>query len=95
MMLRTRRKAISAKTAGVALSAAAMLMMGSSGAFAYSQRVKSACSGDYLQFCPHYEEGSPKLRGCMRSHGRSLSPNCVRALLDAGLVSKKDIKRFR
>ncbi len=82
-----------ARTLGAALFAVLIPMAASPGAFAYSERVRSACTGDYLRFCPHYPEGSTKLRGCMRSHGRSLTPSCISALVDAGLVSKKDMKR--
>jgi len=88
----------SATTGGVvaifaAALAASALTAASTDAFAYSGRVRDACADDYFRFCPHYPEGSPKLRGCMRAHGKSLSKGCVRALVDAGLVPKKDLRR--
>lgn len=81
-------------TTTLAATLAAMLVAAAStDAFAYSSGVRNACADDYFRFCPHYPEGSAKLRGCMRAHGRSLSKGCVRALVDAGLVPKKDLKR--
>ncbi len=89
MALSNRRNTTLAILAiGAALGAA-------SGAAAYSERVKSACTDDYLRFCPQYEEGTPKLKSCMRAQGRKLSPSCQRALVDAGLVPKKDLARYR
>lgn len=84
-----RNTAFAILAIGGALAAAA------SGASAYSDRVKSACTDDYLRFCPQYEVGSAKLKSCMRAQGRGLSPRCQRALVDAGLVSKKEIARYR
>lgn len=86
-----------ARTAALAILAAlALAIPASAPAWAkYSARVRSACTDDYLRFCPHYDEESPKLRSCMRAYGKHLSPRCVRALKDAGLVSRKEAARRR
>lgn len=66
-----------------------------SDASAYSARVRSACKGDYNKFCPGYKEESSSLRACMRANGGGISKRCFDALVDAGEVSKADIKRYR
>lgn len=80
-------------TAGAALLGALCAVSG--GAFAYSERVKNACKNDYLRFCPNYEVGTPSLRSCMSQAGKTgaLTPRCVRALIDAGEVPRKYLKR--
>lgn len=80
------------------LSAAALLALSlapGGTAFAQSARVKSACSGDYGRFCPSYPVGSAQLRQCMRSHGKSLSRDCVDALVDAGEIPRKSVRSQR
>lgn len=80
--------------AAVVLSTAAVLAMAGavSEAQAQSARVKAACSGDYGRFCPSYPVGSAKLRQCMRSHGKSLSRDCVDALVDEGEIKRSDVR---
>jgi hypothetical protein len=62
---------------------------------AVSRRVEKACTRDYLQFCPQYNEGTPQLRSCMSQAGRrgSLTPRCLNALVDSGMVPRKYKKR--
>jgi hypothetical protein len=69
--------------------------MFSAEAFAVSKRVEKACTGDYLQFCPKYDEGTPQLRSCMSQAGRrgQLSPRCLNALVDSGTVPRKYKRR--
>lgn len=70
--------------------------MGRAGAaLAYSERVKAACKNDYLRFCPNYEVGTPSLRACMTQAGKrsALTPRCVNALIDAGEVPRRHLKR--
>ncbi len=64
-------------------------------ASAYSKRVERACKGDYERHCPHYKARTPQMRSCMELAGRrgNLSPRCIDALTDAGLVPKKYRKR--
>jgi len=60
-----------------------------------SDRVKVACSGDYDRFCSRYKVGSTKLRQCMRSNGKRLSRVCIEALVDAGEVSRRVLRKRR
>ena len=62
---------------------------------AYSKRVENACKGDYHRHCPHYKARTPQMRSCMSLAGRrgNLSPRCIDALTDAGMVPKKYRKR--
>ncbi len=71
--------------------AAASLGMLSAEAFAVSKKVEKACTGDYLQFCPKYDEGTPQARSCMSQAGKrgQLSPRCLNALIDSGMVPRK------
>lgn len=64
-------------------------------ATAYSKRVENACKGDYNRHCPHYKARTPQMRSCMQLAGRrgNLSPRCIDALTDAGMVPKKYRKR--
>lgn len=61
----------------------------------YSKRVESACKGDYDRHCPHYKARTPALHSCMQLAGRrgNLSPRCFNALVDAGMVPKKYLKK--
>lgn len=62
-------------------------------ASAYSSAVRNACIGDYLSYCSHTTPGSAKLRSCMRKAGPRLSGRCVKALVNAGMVSKSAVSR--
>lgn len=86
------------RAAGIGLAVAAMLgicVVSAGSAVAQSARVKSACSGDYGRFCPSYPVGSAKLRQCMRSHGKSLSRDCVDALVDDGEIKRSEVRSRR
>lgn len=61
---------------------------------AVSQRVKNACGSDYSRFCSAYKVGSAKLRQCMRSNRRRLSKRCLRALVDAGQISRRAARKL-
>jgi len=75
--------------------AAAALSLLSVAASAYSKKVENDCRGDYDRFCPAYKVGSPALRDCITLAGKrgSLSPICFNALVDAGLVPRKYLKK--
>src|SRR3569832_370687 len=66
--------------------AAGAIALASSSAFAFSQKVKDACSADYGSLCAKYKQGSSELRRCFESNRRVLSTECVQALVDAGEV---------
>jgi hypothetical protein len=62
-------------------------------ASAYSDRVQNNCKGDYLTFCSSHAIGSTGMRQCMESNGKDLSPRCVSALVDAGQIPKKYVRK--
>jgi hypothetical protein len=62
-------------------------------AFAYSDAVTSACTGDYLTYCSAYDENSAKGQQCMRAAGARLSQGCINALVASGEASKSEVTR--
>ncbi len=48
------------------------------------------CAHDYRQYCNQDGLGSELLALCMRQHGKELSPECIKALEDAGEVSPEE-----
>ena len=76
----------------VALAVSAGLTFGGA-ALAVSPRVENACRDDYFRYCSAYPVGSAALRLCMESKSKNLSQTCVRALIDAGEVDRRRIKR--
>jgi hypothetical protein len=81
-----RRIALNVIVAGSALALTSMT------AFAFSQKVKDACSADYGSLCAKYKQGSSELRRCFESNRRVLSTECVQALVDAGEVPARYLK---
>lgn len=88
-----------ARTFGIrnalAMAAAAAALVLPAEVVAYSKKVENACRSDYNTHCPGYKEGSPALRNCMTLAGKrgNLSRTCFNALVDAGLVPRKYLKR--
>ncbi len=62
-------------------------------AHAYSERVKRACQRDYFTFCVAYPMESAALRRCMEASRSVLSQPCINALVAAGEVPRKYLKR--
>jgi len=58
-----------------------------------TEREKQHCAEDYKKLCGEYGLQSNALRNCMNRNGRSLSHNCVEALIDAGEVSRREVER--
>jgi hypothetical protein len=54
---------------------------------------KQFCKEDYRKFCGSYGLDSNALRDCMNRAGRSLSHECIEALIDAGEVSRSEVER--
>jgi len=54
---------------------------------------KQHCADDYKKLCGDYGLQSTALRDCMDRNGRSLSHDCVEALIDAGEVSRSEVER--
>ncbi len=73
--------------------AAAALAITATAAAAVSPAVKRACANDYFAYCSKHPVGTKALRRCMRSAGPRLSKRCVNALVAAGEVSKREVKR--
>jgi hypothetical protein len=55
------------------------------------------CDVDYRQYCNQDGLGSQLLALCMKQHGKELSPECIKALEDAGEVTpdeKAELKKI-
>ena len=87
-MIATSNRARLAAAAGIA-----GLALLAPEAFAYSEAVTSACTGDYLTYCSDYDENSAKGQQCMQAVSAKLSQGCVNALVASGEVSKSPIAR--
>jgi hypothetical protein len=48
------------------------------------------CDYDYRQYCNQDGLGSQLLALCMKDHGKELSPECIKALEDAGEVTPEE-----
>lgn len=62
-------------------------------AAAYPPAVEEACKDDYFRFCALYPLESASLRLCMESKAKELSKSCSKALIDAGYVDRRRLKR--
>ena len=60
---------------------------------AYTAKVRQACAGDYQSFCSQYSPDSTELRRCFESNRRGLTHICVTALIDAGEVPARYLKK--
>ncbi len=58
-----------------------------------TEEEKQYCAHDYRQYCGDDGLGSNLLRDCMNKHGKSLSKQCIKALVDAGEVSEAEVER--
>jgi len=62
-----------------------------------TQEESQNCAYDYRQYCNQDGLGSQLLALCMKDHGKELSPQCIKALEDAGEVTpeeKADLKKI-
>jgi hypothetical protein len=77
------------------LAIAALAVALSTAAFAgpITEGEKQFCAYDYREFCGQDGLGSNLLRDCMEQHGRSLSPQCIDALIAAGEVTKDEVEQ--
>jgi hypothetical protein len=60
---------------------------------AFSAKVRKACAGDYQNFCSQYEPESTELRRCFESNRKGLTHTCVTALVDAGEVPARYLRK--
>lgn len=75
------------------LIASAMALGWSTAALAYPASVENACKNDYYRFCAIYPLQSASLRQCMEAKANELTPSCKKALIDAGYVDRRRLKR--
>lgn len=75
------------------LTLTAMMLLTASAAEAHSDKVKKACAGDYQNFCSQYAPDTAQLRRCFESNRKGLTQICVSALVDAGEVPAKYLKK--
>lgn len=78
---------------GLLITAAAVSFTGAAHAQSYSKAVQQFCRDDYKKFCGEYGLETNALRSCMDRNGKSLSKNCVRALVRDGYVSQAEVNR--
>jgi hypothetical protein len=60
-----------------------------------TEEEKEYCAHDYRQYCSEDGLGSNLLALCMRKHGKELSPQCIKALEDAGELTKQEEDEFK
>ena len=80
-------------TFAVAIAAAGILAAGAGDAYALNKKVRRACGFDYQDFCSQYDPASSAVRRCFESNRKSLSKGCIRALIDAGEVPARYLRR--
>ncbi len=80
-------------TTGILITAAAVAFCAAGSANAYSKKVEKLCEADYNRFCVQYTPGSTEVRRCFESNRKQLSRKCINALVDAGEVPKKYLKK--
>ncbi len=80
-----------------AIATCLVTVAGPSGASAsaYSEAVRKHCRADYKKYCGQYGLETNALRNCMNRHGDKLSKSCVRALVQSGEVSQREVDRRR
>jgi hypothetical protein len=83
------------KQISLAAAGGLVTLLLSTQAFAYSQAVINACTGDYLAYCSVYDENSKQGARCMRAAAAKLTQGCADALVAAGEISKAEAKRLR
>jgi hypothetical protein len=77
----------------IAALAVAAVAVSVSGASAGGKRVRAACENDYYSFCSQYDPDSNQVSRCFESNRKNLSRGCIRALVDAGEVPAKYLKK--
>jgi hypothetical protein len=78
------------KTSVFAIAAVAGMLCTAAFAGPVTDEEKQYCAHDYRQFCNEDGLGSNLLALCMRKHGKELSPQCIKALEDAGEVTPQE-----
>ena len=73
-----------------AIAAMAVVLSTAALAGPVTDEEKQYCQYDYRQYCGQDGLGSNLLRDCMKEHGKELSAQCIKALEDAGEVTKAE-----
>lgn len=89
----SRRATAAGACCAAAIAAITLAMTTPEPARAYTATVENACRDDYFRHCAGYPVGSASLKLCMEAKARDLSRSCVTALVDAGLVDRRRLKR--
>jgi hypothetical protein len=77
----------------VLLVAVLVALSTSASAGPVTEEEKKYCAHDYRQYCGDDGLGSNLLRDCMSKHGKDLSQQCIKALVDAGEVSEAEVEK--
>lgn len=77
----------------MAIGLVVSITMPATDAFALKPGVRKACAGDYQSFCAQYLPDSAEARRCFESNRKQLTKPCITALIDAGEVPAKYLKR--
>lgn len=56
------------------------------------EAVKTACRGDYIQYCSDHTPGTPRASDCMADAFDRLSDTCVSAILSSDLVGGPEVE---
>jgi intergrase/recombinase len=80
-------------TLAVAALTVSFASLSVTGAEAFSEKVRKACAGDYQNFCAQYIPESNEVRRCFESNRKGLTKICISALVDAGEVPAKYLKK--
>jgi hypothetical protein len=80
-------------TLAVSAVVAAATVVACTTAEAFSKKVRDACSADFASLCSQYKPDSAQLRRCFQSNRKQLTSDCVSALVDAGEVPARYLKR--
>jgi hypothetical protein len=75
------------------LAFAAVTLLSVTAALALSDKVRRDCAGDYQNFCSQYAPETAQLRSCFESNRKNLTKTCITALVDAGEVPAKYLKK--
>jgi hypothetical protein len=71
----------------------AVAVASATGASAYTKKVEDACAGDYQNYCSQYAPDTAALRRCFESNRKGLTRTCINALIDAGEVPRRYLKK--
>jgi hypothetical protein len=80
---------------GLGAVTAAGLFLSAPAEARFTERVKTACTSDYLQYCGQYPPEHFLVIDCMRKHSRKLTDVCREAVSEDGVGSSSSRKKRR